>query len=93
MSVVKIIVGEKMQNEAQITAKIITERVSIRNYLTDSVKKEDLDLILEAGRRAPSEFNGLLKLSKSKKNLQYKISMKKFITCYFDYLIICYFLN
>lgn len=46
-----------MQDEAQIIAKIITERVSIRHYLPDPVKKEDLDLILEAGRRAPSGEN------------------------------------
>jgi nitroreductase len=38
-------------------ARLITERVSIRSYLPDPVSQEHLDLILEAGRRAPSGEN------------------------------------
>jgi nitroreductase len=43
--------------DAKTMARLIKERVSIRSYLPDPVSKEDLDLVLEAGRRSPSGEN------------------------------------
>lgn len=37
--------------------KLISERRSIRNYKSDVVEKEKIDLVLEAGRLAPSARN------------------------------------
>lgn len=37
--------------------KLISERRSIRNYLSKEVEKEKIDLVLEAGRLAPSARN------------------------------------
>jgi len=42
---------------ADATLKVIQDRRSIREYTPDPVSKEDLDLILEAARQAPSGEN------------------------------------
>ena len=39
------------------TLKVIQDRRSIRNYTEEPVSEQDLDLILEAGRQAPSGEN------------------------------------
>ena len=43
--------------EALAVEKVMAERVSIRAYLDEPVSQENLDKILEAGRRAPSGEN------------------------------------
>ena len=42
---------------AEATMKVIQDRRSIRNFTEDPVSDQDLDLILEAGRQAPSGEN------------------------------------
>jgi len=44
-------------NLADATMKVIQDRRSIRNYTADPVSDQDLDMILEAGRQAPSGEN------------------------------------
>jgi nitroreductase len=42
---------------AEATLKVIQDRRSIREYTQDPVSDEDLDIILEAARQAPSGEN------------------------------------
>lgn len=41
----------------EATSKVIQDRRSIRNFTEDPVTEQDLDMILEAGRQAPSGEN------------------------------------
>ena len=47
----------EMYNLAEATMKVIQDRRSIREYTQDPVSEEELAMILEAGRQAPSGEN------------------------------------